>query len=143
MAFYLMSLPACSVDQRAADALGDEEVFEDGENYNGLREPNPHQAFGNCPHHCAGAHLSRRTVGAILLPMLFERFPHMTLPDPASVRWHGFTARSANSDPSVGIKNMLVNTPSLLQRSIEAQRMRRYLDRASWAYLPRASSDVV
>jgi hypothetical protein len=75
--------------------------------------------------------------------MLFERFPHMTLPDPASVRWHGFTARSANSDPSVGIKNMLVHAPSLLQRSIEAQRMRRHLDRASWAYLPRASSDVV
>jgi cytochrome P450 len=73
-----------------ASANRDEEVFEDGENYNGLREPNPHQAFGNGPHHCAGANLSRRTVGAVLLPMLFERFPHMTLPDPASVRWHGF-----------------------------------------------------
>ena len=34
-------------------------------------------------HHCAGAQLSRRTVGIILLPMLFERFPDMTLPDPA------------------------------------------------------------
>ena len=68
-------------------------VFDDGENYCGLREPNPHQAFGNGPHHCAGAHLSRRTVGAILLPMLFERFPNMTLPEPASVRWHGFGFR--------------------------------------------------
>ena len=66
----------------------DEDVFDDGENYNARREPNPHQAFGNGPHHCAGAHLSRRTVGAILLPMLFEHFPNMTLPDPASVRWH-------------------------------------------------------
>jgi len=47
----------------------------------------------NGPHHCAGAHLSRRTVGVILLPMLFERFPNMTLPDPASVRWHGFGFR--------------------------------------------------
>ncbi|MBR1302487.1 cytochrome P450, partial [Bradyrhizobium sp. AUGA SZCCT0042] len=35
----------------------------------------------------------RRTVGAILLPMLFERFPNMTLPDPAGVRWHGFGFR--------------------------------------------------
>jgi cytochrome P450 len=61
-------------------------VLVDGENYNGLREPNPHQVFGNGPHHCAGAHLSRRTVGVILLPILFERFPNMTLPDPASVR---------------------------------------------------------
>jgi cytochrome P450 len=32
-------------------------------------------------------------VGAILLPMLFERFPNMTLPDPAAVRWHGFGFR--------------------------------------------------
>jgi cytochrome P450 len=61
--------------------------------YNALRAPNPHQAFGNGPHHCAGAHLSRRTVGAILLPMMFERFPNMTLFDPASVRWHGFGFR--------------------------------------------------
>jgi cytochrome P450 len=76
-----------------ASANRDEDAFEDGENYNGLREPNPHQAFGNGPHHCAGAHLSRRTVGVILLPMLFERFPNMTLPDPASVRWHGFGFR--------------------------------------------------
>jgi cytochrome P450 family 104 len=71
------------------------------ENYNGLREPNPHQVFGNGPHHCAGAHLSRRTVGVILLPMLFERFPNMTLPDPASVRWHGFGFRGPLNLPLV------------------------------------------
>jgi hypothetical protein len=76
-----------------ASANRDEDIFEDGENYNALREPNPHQAFGNGPHHCAGAHLSRRTVGVILLPMLFERFPDMSLPDPAAVRWHGFGFR--------------------------------------------------
>lgn len=76
-----------------ASANRDEELFADGEHYNALREPNPHQAFGNGPHHCAGAHLSRRTVGAILLPMLFARFPSMSLPDPAGVRWHGFGFR--------------------------------------------------
>jgi len=76
-----------------ASANRDEEVFEDGEDYNVLREPNPHQAFGNGPHHCAGAHLSRRTVGDILLPMLFGRFPHMKLLDPSMVRWHGFGFR--------------------------------------------------
>ncbi len=59
-------------------------VLVDGENYHGLREPNPHEAFGNGPHHCAGAHLSRRTVGVIPLPMPSERFPNMTLPDPAN-----------------------------------------------------------
>lgn len=76
-----------------ASANRDEEVFDDGENYNALRASNHHQAFGNGPHHCAGAHLSRRTVGDILLPMLFERFPNMTLPDPSAVRWHGFGFR--------------------------------------------------
>jgi cytochrome P450 len=76
-----------------ASANRDEDVFEDGENYNGLRDPNPHQAFGTGPHHCAGAHLSRRTIGVILLPLLFERFPNMTLPDPAKVRWYGFGFR--------------------------------------------------
>ena len=58
-----------------ASANRDEDFFEDGETFNALRTDNPHQAFGNGPHHCAGAHLSRRTVGDILLPMLFERFP--------------------------------------------------------------------
>lgn len=76
-----------------ASANRDEDVFEDGENFNALREPNPHQSFGNGPHHCAGAQLSRRTLGATLLPMLFERFPDMRLPDPDSVRWHGFGFR--------------------------------------------------
>ena len=76
-----------------ASANRDEDVLEDGENYNALRESNPHQAFGNGPHHCAGAHLSRATVGTILMPMLFERFPNMTLLDPAYVRWHGFGFR--------------------------------------------------
>jgi cytochrome P450 len=76
-----------------ASANRDEDVIKDGENYNALRAHYPHQAFGNGPHHCAGAHLSRRTVGDILMPMLFERFPNMTLPDPASVRWHGFGFR--------------------------------------------------
>jgi cytochrome P450 family 104 len=76
-----------------ASANRDEDVFDDGENFNALREANPHQSFGNGPHHCAGAHLSRRTLGVTLLPMLFERFPNMRLPEPDSVRWHGFGFR--------------------------------------------------
>jgi cytochrome P450 len=71
----------------------DEDLFTDGESHNALRDPNPHQAFGNGPHHCAGSHLSRRTVGAILLSTLLERFPRMALVDAASVRWHGFGFR--------------------------------------------------
>jgi len=54
-------------------------VLVDGENYHGLREPNPHQAFGDALHHCAGAHLSRRTVGVILLSMLIRAIPQRDL----------------------------------------------------------------
>ena len=76
-----------------ASANHDEEVFEDGDRFDVFRKKNPHQAFGSGPHHCAGVHISRRTVGKILLPMLFERFPNMTLADPAVVKWRGFGFR--------------------------------------------------
>ncbi|MDE3081243.1 MAG: cytochrome P450, partial [Paracoccaceae bacterium] len=76
-----------------ASANRDEELFEDGEAFNVFRAKAPHQAFGSGPHHCAGAHVSRRTVGAILMPMLFERFPNMSLPDPDAVLWRGFGFR--------------------------------------------------
>lgn len=82
-----------------ASANRDEEVVEDGENFNALRGENRHQAFGNGPHHCMGAAISRKTVGAILLPMLFERFPCMTLPEPDKVVWHGFGFRGPLSLP--------------------------------------------
>ena len=84
-----------------ASANRDEEIFEDGENYNALRERKAHQAFGSGPHHCAGAHLSRRTVGAILLPMLFDRFPGMRLADKEAVVWSGFGFRGPLNMPVV------------------------------------------
>lgn len=76
-----------------ASANRDEDVFENGEDFVVFRDKNPHQAFGSGPHHCAGAHVARRTVGEIMLPALFERFPHMTLPDPQAVKWRGFGFR--------------------------------------------------
>lgn len=82
-----------------ASANRDEDVFEDGENFNALRGPMHHQAFGNGPHHCAGANIARRTVGAILLPMLFERFANMSLPDASAVRWRGFGFRGPLNMP--------------------------------------------
>ncbi|MBQ0805379.1 MAG: cytochrome P450 [Sulfitobacter sp.] len=76
-----------------ASANHDEEVFEDGHLYNAFRNASAHQSFGNGPHHCMGIHISRHTVGKVLLPMLFERFPNMELVDPASVVWSGFGFR--------------------------------------------------
>jgi cytochrome P450 family 104 len=76
-----------------ASANHDEEIYDHPERFDAFRPKNPHQAFGNGPHHCAGIHISRRTVGRIMLPVLFDRFPNMTLPDPDAVLWRGFGFR--------------------------------------------------
>jgi cytochrome P450 family 104 len=82
-----------------ASANRDEELFEDGENFNVFRPKNPHQAFGSGPHHCAGTHLARRTIGGVMLPLLFDRFPNMELPDPSAVMWRGFGFRGPINMP--------------------------------------------
>lgn len=76
-----------------ASANRDEDIFENGEEFFVFRGKNLHQAFGNGPHHCAGAHIARRTVGKIMLPMLFEHFPRIRLPDAEAVIWKGFGFR--------------------------------------------------
>lgn len=76
-----------------ASANRDEDLYENGEDFVVFRDKNPHQAFGSGSHHCAGAHVARRTVGEILMPMLFDRFPNMSLPDPEAVPWRGFGFR--------------------------------------------------
>ena len=83
-----------------ASANRDEAIYgDDSEDYNVFREKHPHQAFGSGPHHCAGAHVARRTVGEIMLPLLFDRFPDMTLPDPDAVVWSGFGFRGPLNMP--------------------------------------------
>lgn len=84
-----------------ASANRDEDLFENGEAFFVFRDKNPHQSFGNGPHHCAGAHVARRTVGKIILPMLFDRFPNMTLPDREAVQWRGFGFRGPINLPVV------------------------------------------
>ena len=76
-----------------ASACRDEELFENGEEFVVYRDKNPHQAFGNGPHFCQGTHVARRAVGQVMLPLLFERFPNMSLPDADSVVWKGFGFR--------------------------------------------------
>lgn len=84
-----------------ASANHDEELFEDGHLFNCFRAKAPHQAFGSGPHHCLGAHLARNTVGRILLPMFFERFPNARLVDPDQVVWRGFGFRGPINLPVV------------------------------------------
>ncbi|WP_071796614.1 cytochrome P450 [Natronohydrobacter thiooxidans] len=84
-----------------ASANRDEDLYENGEEFFVFRDKNPHQAFGNGPHHCAGAHIARRTVGKIILPMLFDRFPDMRLVDRDLVAWKGFGFRGPINLPVI------------------------------------------
>lgn len=84
-----------------ASACRDEDLYENGEAFFVFRDKNPHQAFGTGPHHCAGAHVARRTVGKIILPKLFERFPEMRLPDRDAIVWKGFGFRGPINLPVV------------------------------------------
>ncbi len=76
-----------------ASANRDEDVVEDGEVFEVYREKIVHQSFGNGPHFCQGTHVARRAIAQVMLPILFDRFPNMSLPDPNAVIWRGFGFR--------------------------------------------------
>ncbi|QHQ36524.1 cytochrome P450 [Algicella marina] len=84
-----------------ASSNRDEELFENGEEFQVYRPSNPHQAFGNGPHFCQGTHVARRAVADVMLPMMFERFPNMRLPEPESVVWRGFGFRGPINMPVI------------------------------------------
>ena len=76
-----------------ASANHDEEFWATPEVFDIFRDKVSHQSFGNGPHFCMGAHVARKMLADILLPMLIDRFPNLTLPDPAAVVWKGFAFR--------------------------------------------------
>lgn len=76
-----------------ASANRDEDLYENGEDFMVYRDKVGHQAFGNGPHFCQGTHVARRAVGQIMLPLLFDRFPNMTIPRLDDVIWRGFAFR--------------------------------------------------
>lgn len=76
-----------------ASANRDEEVYEDGEAFDFRRDRAAHQAFGNGPHFCQGKHVARMLVAQHVLPVLFDRFPKMTMPDPDKAEFSGFGFR--------------------------------------------------
>ncbi len=82
-----------------ASANHDEEVCENGHLYDIFRPKAAHQAFGNGPHFCQGTHVARRMLVGIMLPMLFDRFPNMSMPDPDAVTFRGFAFRGPTSLP--------------------------------------------
>ena len=76
-----------------ASANRDEEVVDNGEVFDVYRAKAPHQSFGNGPHFCQGMHVARRAVAQVFLPVLFDRFPNLSLPDADAVVWKGFGFR--------------------------------------------------
>ena len=76
-----------------ASANRDEDVVSNGEAFDVYRQDCVHQSFGNGPHFCQGTHVARRAVGHIMLPVLFDRFPNMEIPNRDDVIWRGFGFR--------------------------------------------------
>ncbi|MDF1751394.1 MAG: cytochrome P450 [Verrucomicrobiales bacterium] len=71
-----------------AAANFDEAVFEDPEELNLSRKPNPHTSFGGGIHFCLGFQLARME-GQILFTKLLERYPDVHLAiDPDDVLWY-------------------------------------------------------
>ncbi len=77
-----------------ASANRDEELYDNGEAFDVYRkDKGPHQAFGMGPHLCQGNRVARKAIGEIMLPILFDRFPNMRIPDIKQVIWKGFGFR--------------------------------------------------
>jgi cytochrome P450 len=75
----------------------DETVFDNAEDFDLRRAPNPHLGFGGAgPHYCLGAHLARREI-TVLYRELLQRFP--------GVQATGEPARLASSFVN-GIKHL-------------------------------------
>ena len=82
-----------------ASANRDEDRYEDSESYQVYREKKSHQAFGNGPHFCQGSHVARRAVADVMLPILFDKFPNMSIPNRDDVIWRGFGFRGPTQIP--------------------------------------------
>ena len=76
-----------------ASANRDEDVFEDRREFQRAARPQSASGLRQRPASLRGCAPVAANRGRHPAPMLFERFPNMTLPDPASVRWHGFGFR--------------------------------------------------
>lgn len=82
-----------------ASANRDEDVLENGEVFDVYRPSAVNQSFGNGPHFCQGTHVARRAVARVMLPVLFDRFPNMEIPDTDAVIWRGFGFRGPTQIP--------------------------------------------
>jgi cytochrome P450 family 142 subfamily A polypeptide 1 len=76
-------------------------VYENPENFDVTRSPNPHVAFGIGNHFCLGANLARMEI-RVALEEILQRFPDMAFaPDTEPVRIASTLVRGIQSMPLV------------------------------------------
>ena len=63
----------------------DESVFDHADQFDISRDTSKAISFGAGPHFCAGAAASRTLIADVALPMLFNRFPDMSIQEPVEM----------------------------------------------------------
>ena len=63
----------------------DESVFDHADQFDISRDTSKAISFGAGPHFCAGAAASRTLIADVALPMLFNRFPNMSIQEPVEM----------------------------------------------------------
>jgi len=75
----------------------DENIFDKPAEFDINRNTSKAISFGAGPHFCAGAAASRMLIGEVALPMLFERYPNLTVT--GDVHFDGWAFRGPVSVP--------------------------------------------
>jgi len=78
-------------------ACRDEEVFENADQFDLIRDTSAAIPFGAGPHFCAGAAAARTLVAEYAVPMILARFPALALAGP--VPFHGWAFRGPTRVP--------------------------------------------
>ena len=82
-----------------ASANRDESIFENADTFDIRRSRKSNLAFGAGVHQCLGVWMARWAIGAIAVPMLFERFEGLSNANDREASWFGFIARGLVEHP--------------------------------------------
>jgi len=63
----------------------DESIFDHADQFDITRDTSKAISFGAGPHFCAGAAASRTLIADVALPMLFDRFPNLSILEPVKM----------------------------------------------------------
>ena len=80
-----------------ASANHDEDIWDRADQFDIHRKPHTHQTFGDGAHQCLGENVYRLLCADVALPMLFSRFPTLSLAEATEVTFKGFAFRGPSS----------------------------------------------